>query len=123
MTTDELDTIFTAYITCALWSGIDYKEDGTGEPLDTDHDEDDIADESRAALFAELCEFLNAANSADLARLDLEQIGHDFCLTRNHHGAGFWDRGIGAAGTRLTDLAQSFGESDLYIGDDGLIYA
>ena len=51
------------------------------------------------------------------------QAGHDFWLTRNHHGAGFWDgdwpKEIGA---RLTEAAHKWGEVDSYIGDDHLIY-
>jgi hypothetical protein len=52
-----------------------------------------------------------------------EQAGHDFWLTRNRHGAGFWDRGHGAEGADLTQHAKSFGDCDLYVGDDGGIYA
>lgn len=48
--------------------------------------------------------------------------GHDFWLTRNGHGVGFWDRGLGALGDSLTDLAQAYGEQSPYIGDDGKIY-
>jgi len=47
--------------------------------------------------------------------------GVDLWLTRNHHGAGFWDRGLGDLGKRLTD-ASRLGECDSYVGDDGLIY-
>lgn len=48
--------------------------------------------------------------------------GIDFWLTRNGHGAGFWDRGLGDVGTRLTCAAHNYGSVDLYAGDDGLIY-
>ena len=50
------------------------------------------------------------------------QAGHDFWLTRNRHGAGFWDRGLGERGQRLTDAAHVYGESYLSIGDDGKVY-
>jgi len=48
---------------------------------------------------------------------------HDFWLTRNHHGAGFWDRKLederGAFAMQLlTEASHRFGEIDLYIGDD-----
>ena len=55
-------------------------------------------------------------------RLSAEQIGHDFWLTRNHHGAGFWDRGLEALGERLTAAAQTFGDGDVYLGDDGWVH-
>jgi hypothetical protein len=46
-----------------------------------------------------------------------------WAATRNRHGAGFWDRGLGIAGDKLTQWARTFGSSDLYFGDDGLIYS
>lgn len=52
-----------------------------------------------------------------------ERAGHDFWLTRNHHGAGFWDGDWPeAAGETLTNAAHSYGETDLYKGDDKLLY-
>ena len=48
--------------------------------------------------------------------------GHDFWLTRCGHGAGFWDRGVGETGERLTKAAEKFGNVDLCVGDDGKIY-
>lgn len=47
-----------------------------------------------------------------------ECAGHDFFLTRNRHGTGFWDRGLGDLGKRLSRAAQSFGECYVYLGDD-----
>jgi hypothetical protein len=47
--------------------------------------------------------------------------GHDFWLTRNGHGAGFWDRGLGRYGDRLTAAAKAFGEVDVYLDDDGKV--
>jgi hypothetical protein len=45
-----------------------------------------------------------------------EQNGHDFWLTRNRHGAGYWDRGYhGQIGRQLTDASHPYGESDLYV--------
>lgn len=39
-----------------------------------------------------------------------DQHGMDFALTRNRHGAGYWDRGYGAAGEELSRLARDYGE-------------
>lgn len=41
-----------------------------------------------------------------------EYAGHDFWLTRNGHGAGFWDRGLGELGDRLTAAAKGYGSAD-----------
>lgn len=48
--------------------------------------------------------------------------GNDFWLTRNGHGAGFWDRDLGDDGDLLTDIADSFPAIDAYMGDDGKVY-
>jgi hypothetical protein len=49
-------------------------------------------------------------------------VGHDLWLTRNGHGAGFWDRGLGDVGDKLTAIAKRMGSKSLYVGDDGKIY-
>jgi hypothetical protein len=53
-----------------------------------------------------------------------EQLAHDYILTRNRHGVGFWDGDWGREmGDLLTKLAQRKHEIEPYVGDDGLIYA
>jgi hypothetical protein len=49
---------------------------------------------------------------------------HDFILTRNGHGAGFWDTDRWSApwGDKLTRLAEQFGELHCYL-HDGEIHA
>lgn len=61
---------------------------------------------------------------ADLteAGITAAQAGHDLILTANGHGTGFWDRGHGAIGERLSDAARKLGPVEAYRGDDGLIY-
>ncbi|MPV51046.1 hypothetical protein GCG21_13725 [Pseudactinotalea sp. HY160] len=50
------------------------------------------------------------------------QIGRNFWLTRNHHGAGSWARGLGEDDNELTRAAQSYGELDLISGEDGMLH-
>lgn len=38
-----------------------------------------------------------------------EQAGADFALTRNRHGAGYWDRGLGELGEHLSVAARAWG--------------
>lgn len=110
------------YIACALWSTNDESDESGGNPIDDNYSEADIAPSAREALRAD-CDAFYAANAADISRVaDDSQAGHDFWLTRNGHGAGFWDRGLGALGERLTKASKAFGEVNLYVGDDGLIY-
>lgn len=58
-----------------------------------------------------VCEDFIFTNLDVLFTLDPEQCGHDFVLTKGHHGAGFWDRGLGEIGDSLTDAASPYGES------------
>ena len=51
-----------------------------------------------------------------------DSFGHDVWLTRNRHGAGFWDRGLGALGSKLSGVAKHLGSVDVYVGDDGMVY-
>ncbi len=61
--------------------------------------------------------------AGDLVSPDPSQAAHDFWLTRNGHGAGFWDGDWPEpAATVLTALADKFGPCELYIGDDGLAH-
>ena len=53
-----------------------------------------------------------------------EMAGHDFALTRNGHGAGFWDRGLGEIGDMLTEECKPYGEHRVIIdvdNDDNII--
>lgn len=50
----------------------------------------------------------------DASELADEQIGHDFWLTRNGHGTGFWDRGLGNIGVQLSATARDFKELNVF---------
>ena len=54
-------------------------------------------------------------------RYGWDSAGHDYALTRNSHGVGFWGRGLGAVGDELTNLAQEYGESWIYVSDSGYL--
>lgn len=128
---------FTAgYITCALWASSDNADDSGGQPLDANYSEADIAPETLARMVADCAEF-QADNAGTLATAygfaasarrttagmyKPANAGHDFWLTRNGHGAGFWDRDFGAAGDALAAAAKSYGTADLEVGDDKKIY-
>jgi len=123
------ETIFRAYASCAIWADL---RDEDGDSLDHAYDLTDIAPEAATEMREELRSFLADESIADALQfwadhLGEEQIGYDFYLTRNRHGAGFWDRfGGDTEGARfgrvLTDAAHPYGEACPYVGDDGLIY-
>lgn len=126
----DIDDMLDGYITCALWSTNDESDESGGEPLDENYDETDLADETRATMRADVEKFARA-NAQVIAeafrtgpRCDWSHAGHDLWLTRNHHGAGFWDGDWPKdVGEKLTKAAHAFGEVNLYVGDDGKIYA
>jgi hypothetical protein len=122
-TEQDLDDMVDGYMDCAVWIGLDWDNqlDGNPLPLDENYSTDDIAPKARTVI-REVCAEFRDANMNDLAEIVPGQAGHDFMLTRNHHGAGFWDRGLGEVGERLTKAAHVYGESDLYVGDDGLLH-
>jgi hypothetical protein len=117
MNTTKLDAFTRAYVECALWSSTDDQE----RPLDDNYTLADLAPEALARM-AEDCQLFQSENASDIAN-DAGRAGHDFWLTRNGHGAGFWDGNWPeVVGDRLTASAQGFGCCDLYVGDDGKIY-
>lgn len=109
----SLETFTEAYIECAFWSSC--AEDGT--PLDGI--EADPSPECIAKLETDARDFYEAHSELFA---DDSQAGHDFWLTRNGHGAGFWDRGLGEVGEKLTAASKHYGSCDLIVGDDGQIH-
>lgn len=90
----------------------------------------DLAPDSLARIIAD-CAAFQADNAADLEcayaarsglveEYDAEQAGRDFWFTRNGHGVGFWDRGLGDIGDRLSAACgwrTKFGEVHVWFGD------
>lgn len=118
---NQVSEMLDGYITCACWSSTDDND----RPLDSV--EADMAPETVKAMEEDCRKFIEA-NLADLESAGAmpEQWGHDLWLTRNGHGAGFWDREddmyTEEARDRLTEAAEKMGERNLYVGDDNLIY-
>lgn len=127
MTPDNLDAFTRAYVQCALWSSSD---DG-GDPFDQNYTADDLAPETLARMIEDCADFRDCDDwrvAVDMGAWDDAQGGHDFWLTRNGHGAGFWDRYSsgdsigGRLGDALTNRAEVYGGVYLYAGDDGRLY-
>lgn len=117
MPATKLDTFTTAYIECALWSSTDDNDD----PMDDNFTIDDIAPASLEKMIAD-CQAFQKENKDRIVH-DLVRAGHDFWLTRNGHGAGFWDGDWDKRdGEILTYESKRFGTCDLMVGDDGEIY-
>ena len=107
------------YIETMLWASTD--EEGIN--LDKNYDSSDLAEETLKKIEKECKEFIDKAEELidNEENGDYSLAGHDFFLTRNHHGAGFLD-GDWEKGKELAQISHSFGESQPYVGDDGQIY-
>jgi hypothetical protein len=116
-----IDNFLQAYIAAALWSSTDGSTPEGGDYLDKNYGPDDLAPETIVKMKAD-CERFQAENAQDIAGNE-EQAGHDFWLTRNSHGSGYWDGDWLEAGDRLTQACRAYPEVNLYVGDDGLIYS
>ncbi len=116
------DGFVRAYLETALWSSTMMPEDS--ERYDCSYfshgcDVDDCSLETVIGALRDCTEFQND-NDGVLERSDYstDRDAHDFWLSRNGHGAGFFDRGTDDADT-LQNAASSYGSVDLYhVGDD-----
>lgn len=112
--------IKTGYIDCLLWA-------------DTPTDENDqeiencgISEKLERAITKDIRLFIEKSDIAgdlivealEVDNYYLDSIGHDFWLTRNGHGAGFWDGDLPEElGKKLTKISEEFGNIGLYIND------
>ena len=111
------------YLEALLWSEARYDEEGESEGnWDDDFTVDDFEPESLASHRIEILDFFQAQTedltSANLSGFSWESLGHDFCLTRNGHGAGYWDRGLGSLGDRLSEACKPYGEATIYLATE-----
>jgi hypothetical protein len=126
-----LEGAATSYLACAAWATPHRNED-TGEVLDDGMERFEWAPESSetavrliAGFYLDNCELCEAAigrqigpsgGRGDAERYTWGQLGHDLWLTRNGHGAGFWDSGLpDGLGERLSAVARKMGETGCWL--------
>ena len=129
-----LDPMARAYLETALWSSTDNASENGGEPLDRNFSLADLAPaavEMAARDCARFREAMGAALEAAIATGEVvcgpdnewERAGHDFWLTRNGHGAGFWDGDWPEPqASQLSASARAQGEVNAEVGTAGLIH-
>lgn len=134
--TTPLEEFQRGYKTAALWS-TSATHPQTGLDVNLDDEDWPWADGEEAKMDAEAKRFFDQ-HQGKLERY-AEQItplrdpskgtaydyaGHDFWLTRNGHGAGFWSRdiGVGKSLASACGWGTEYPEVDLYLGDDLKIY-
>ena len=117
-TPQEINAAHDALIECALWSSLAYGPDQSHDPIPADelHEWGHVPEDVRQEIWDDLNAFMaDEYDDLTASGLNMGQIGHDFWLTREGHGAGFWDRGLGDIGRRLTDAARVYGSIDLQL--------
>ena len=91
-----MDDFTQAYIECALWASNDESDPSGGDPLDENYGVEAIDPDTLAKMVAD-CKRFQAENAGDIDNCDdfrysaYQRAGHDCLLTRNGHGAGYWD--------------------------------
>ncbi len=115
-----METFIASYIETLLWSEVETFEDGSmGENYEGD--DDALSPEALKDITRDCKDFFDVWSH--LFEGNDAQAGHDFCLTRNGHGAGFWDGDwADDIGDELTRASKVYGTQGLFRGDDGLIY-
>lgn len=114
LNTINIDDVYTGYITAAFWT-----------EEDNDELEDktifDIDPKQKSKIYDGLKKFISNAKrqyTDELEEYDAETIGHNIWLSRNGHGAGFFDDNNDG----LQKLAKAMGEVSIYVGDNGKVY-
>jgi hypothetical protein len=109
----DIDAIRNSYFESALWTDGDQNEELEDKTIY------DFSNETKEKTKTEIIWFIYTANSRINGALDDitdESIGHDLWLTRNRHGAGFFDRNYdGDISDLLTELSQELGSADLEV--------
>lgn len=114
---DELRDFISGYSACLGWASS--CENGAISKTT----QLQIKNDCRAFVSENIVDLLEyAERRADCMPSPWLNAGHDFWLTRCGHGAGFWDRGLGELGDRLSEAARVCGSLDPYIGDNGEVW-
>lgn len=126
---EDWTIFFRNYVIAMVWANATYDTESgeaednypsTGEIELTEEDLTDLADDAQA-FFHGLSHIFPIKNDAGQP-YTWSDAGHDFALTRNGHGTGFWDRGLGAAGDQLTKIVEAYGSKYISVWkEDGEI--
>lgn len=104
------------------------------DAMDSHYSEADLSPEALTRMLVDCAKFEAEQGETIRAAIATGEImpgdgdprgtaAHDFWLTRNGHGAGFWDGDWPEPmADTLTQAAKAFGECNLYAGDDGRLY-
>ena len=111
-----LDTMTRQYLITALWAETCSSQNkDCPDPLDEHHTIENFSKHSLYSAEVDCLEFRNRCRirDIDLTQYDDGELGRDLWLTRNGHGAGFWDGDYPIDGETLTEIAESLGHVDI----------
>ena len=141
LTDEQVERVVDSALESLLFSEPIYDEahDHYGEAFDAVYGICDASPDLRASIEREVRDFfeacctdgvlMDAVSAYENALADnydwLEMFGHDMILTRNHHGAGFWDRGDDEqqSFTTLTNWAYGLGTLSIFEVDSDMFDA
>lgn len=114
---DEATEAIGGYIEAAYFTATDE----AGDPIDPSIP---FSPDAQRTMRSDVIDFItsNAEDCHEFMEVtghDWTQVGIDFNFTRNGLGAGFWDRGAGEVGKRLTEMSKPHGDQFVYLQDDG----
>lgn len=148
MLDEFIEAFTTGYLSALLWSerpdDIETLEGCERRAWGESLSDENIAPELMARVKIDCLVFI-AQSVPELREaekvMEPELLGHDFALTRNGQGTGYWDRDelcilvhglpgferfaddrTRSVGGILADYAVSIGPFSVYAGDDGLLY-
>jgi hypothetical protein len=126
------------YVTAMLWSSTDESDESGGVPMDENYTLDDLTPDAWEQVESDCRDFLESVgehitaenyigrNTSGASVLAL--AGHDFWLTRNGHGAGFWDgdwrselKDADWNPGPMTKASKDAGELDPWIDENGKV--
>lgn len=114
------------YFKTALWASVDEND----VPLDRNYSIENVDEASIMHAAEEIEQFMAKAKALigdQLYKYRQGALMHDFWLTRNGHGAGFWDGDYSEVvdgrevGDILSELAHSFGLCGLEVRDGKVV--
>lgn len=108
----NINQILDSYLESALWTC----------DLDS-YSISDFSEHARLKARIDIRKFLINVEADSTALKEIENkdenyIGHNLWLSRNHHGAGFFDDNC----NKLQEIAQQLSIVDGWVGSDNLIY-
>ncbi len=102
---DAFESFYQGYVACLLWTeGVD-----AGNSLD-------LTESLRRESHTDCRNFFR--DYAPLFGTNYEQAGHDFWLSRNGHGTGFFDRDYDGFENQLQEAARRYGSVYVYYDEN-----